>query len=147
MIYYKNGRIFSEHYSYNIPEGLYFDFGSSVEIKDGFSFISTDKRFTLEIYSQNLTPSTTIESLDEDDEFVSMSQITSVNRGGLLGKSLFYRSPGWLHEYYEEHLDIEPGVVLDICVTINGTRSNHEQIFDVLKEPAVVSFLNSIKAI
>lgn len=147
MIYYENGRIYSEHYSYNIPEGLYFDFDCSVETEDGFAFISRDKRYTLEISKQILSPTITLEAIDEDEAFVSMSQISAVNRGGLLGKSLIYRSPGWLHEYYEEHLDIEPGVVLDICVTINGSRSKHEQIFDVMKEPAVVNFLNSIKAI
>lgn len=146
MIYYKNGRIYSKHFSYQLPEELMFDFGSTVEIKDGFSFISPDKRFTLEIYTQKLTSAGTIDALDEDDEFVSMTPISAVTRGGLCGKCLFYRSPEWLHEYYEEHLELEEELVLDICVTINDGRNKHEQIFDVMKEPVVVSFLNSIKA-
>lgn len=146
MIYYENGRIHSEHYSYNIPEGLYFDFECSVELEDGFAFISTDKRYTLEISKQELSPTITLEALDQDEAFVSMSQISLINRGGLNGKCLFYRSPGRLHEYYEEHLDIEPGVVLDICVTIKDGRSNYNQIFDVMREPILVDFLNSIEA-
>lgn len=146
MLYAKDGRIHSEWFSYALPEGLFFYYDSGLEIRDGFQFASEDERLRLDVGIQAVTPLGTLEDLDECDEFVSMSDIFEVNRGGLKGKGLFYRSPSWRREYYEEHLELEPGLVLEICVICEVSVETRGKVRQVLLKSPVSDFLANIQA-
>ena len=148
MLYVKNGRLQSDSCSFALPEDWYFFYYSGVVVRDGFEFSKEEdsESVRLNVGIQDFNPQATLEAIDAESEFVSTSEIFSVSRGGLTGKAMFYQSSSGRREYYEEHLELKSGQILEIFLACDVTVETRGKIKDLLEEPSVTEFLSSIQA-
>ena len=148
MLYVKNGRIQSESCSFALPEDWYFFYYSGVEVRDGFEFSKEldSESVRLNVMIHDVIPRATLEAIATESEYVSTSEIFSVTRGGLIGKAMFYRSSSERREYYEEHLELSSGQILEIFLACDVTAGTRGKIRELLDDPTVKDFLSSIQA-
>jgi len=148
VLYVKNGRIQSDSCSFALPEDWYFFYYSGVEVRDGFEFSKEEdsESVRLNVGIQDVIPQATLEAIDAESEYVSTSEIFPVSRGGLTGKAMFYRSLSGRREYYEEHLELKSGQILEIFLACDVTGESRGKIKELLEERSVTEFLSSIQA-
>lgn len=148
MLYVKEGKIHSKYCSFALPEDWFFFYSSGVEVEDGFelSKYEDSESVRMNIGVQYFRPLSSLEALNDSKEFVSMSEIFPVSRGGLKGKALFYHSLSWDREYYEEHLELGSDKVLEFFLACDVTAKTKGKIKDILNDPSVVGCLSSIQA-
>ena len=148
MLYVKNGRIQSESCSFALPEDWYFFYYSGVEIRDGFEFSKEpdSESVRLNVGIHDVIPKATLEAIATESEYVATSEIFPVTRGELKGKAMFYHSSSGRREYYEEHLELASGQILEVFLACDVTAETKGKIKDILDDPTVKTFLASIQA-
>ena len=148
MLYVKNGRIQSESCSFALPEDWYFFYYSGVEIRDGFEFSKEpdSDSVRLNVGIHDVIPKATLEAIATESEYVATSEIFPVTRGELKGKAMFYHSSSGRREYYEEHLELASGQILEIFLACDVTDESRGKIKELLEDRSVTEFLSSIQA-
>lgn len=148
MLYVKNGRIQSESCSFALPEDWYFFYYSGVEVRDGFEFSKEldSESVRLNVGIHDVIPKATLEAIATESEYVATSEIFPVTRGELKGKAMFYHSSSGRREYYEEHLELASGQVLEIFLACDVTDESRGKIKELLEDRSVTEFLSSIQA-
>ena len=148
MLYVKNGRIQSESCSFALPEDWYFFYYSGVEVRDGFEFSKelNSESVRLNVGIHDVIPKATLEAIATESEYVATSEIFPVTRGELKGKAMFYHSSSGRREYYEEHLELASGQILEVFLACDVTAETKGKIKDILDDPTVKTFLASIQA-
>lgn len=148
MLYVKNGRIQSESCSFALPEDWYFFYYSGVEVRDGFEFSKEldSESVRLNVGIHDVIPKATLEAIATESEYVASSEIFPVTRGELKGKAMFYHSSSGRREYYEEHLELASGQILEVFLACDVTAETKGKIKDILDDPTVKTFLASIQA-
>lgn len=148
MLYVKNGRIQSESCSFALPEDWYFFYYSGVEVRDGFEFSKEldSESVRLNVGIHDVIPKATLEAIATESEYVATSEIFPVTRGELKGKAMFYHSSSGRREYYEEHLELASGQILEVFLACDVTAETKGKIKDILDDPTVKTFLASIQA-
>ena len=148
MLYVKNGRIQSESCSFALPEDWYFFYYSGVEVRDGFEFSKEldSESVRLNVGIHDVIPKATLEAIATESEYVATSEIFPVTRGELKGKAMFYHSSSGRREYYEEHLELASGQILEVFLACDVTAETKGKIKDILDDLTVKTFLASIQA-
>ena len=148
MLCVKNGRIQSESCSFALPEDWYFFYYSGVEVRDGFEFSKEldSESVRLNVGIHDVIPKATLEAIATESEYVATSEIFPVTRGELKGKAMFYHSSSGRREYYEEHLELASGQILEVFLACDVTAETKGKIKDILDDPTVKTFLASIQA-
>lgn len=148
MLYVKNGRIQSDSCSFALPEDWYFFYYSGVEVRDGFEFSKEldSESVRLNVGIHDVIPKATLEAIATESEYVATSEIFPVTRGELKGKAMFYHSSSGRREYYEEHLELASGQILEVFLACDVTAETKGKIKDILDDPTVKTFLASIQA-
>jgi len=148
VLYVKNGRIQSESCSFALPEDWYFFYYSGVEVRDGFEFSKEldSESVRLNVGIHDVIPKATLEAIATESEYVATSEIFPVTRGELKGKAMFYHSSSGRREYYEEHLELASGQILEVFLACDVTAETKGKIKDILDDLTVKTFLASIQA-
>lgn len=148
MLYVKNGRIQSESCSFALPEDWYFFYYSGVEVRDGFEFSKEldSESVRLNVGIHDVIPKATLEAIATESEYVATSEIFPVTRGELKGKAMFYHSSSGRREYYEEHLELASGQILEVFLACDVTAETKGKIKELLEDRSVTEFLSSIQA-
>jgi len=148
VLYVKNGRIHSKCCSFALPEDWFFFYYSGVEVRDGFEFSKEldSESVRLNVGIHDVIPRATLEAIATESEYVATSEIFPVTRGELKGKAMFYHSSSGCREYYEEHLELASGQILEVFLACDVTAETKGKIKDILDDPTVKTFLASIHA-
>ena len=148
MLYVKNGRIHSKCCSFALPEDWFFFYYSGVEVRDGFEFSKEldSESVRLNVGIHDVIPKATLEAIATESEYVATSEIFPVTRGELKGKAMFYHSSSGRREYYEEHLELASGQILEVFLACDVTAETKGKIKDILDDLTVKTFLASIQA-
>lgn len=72
-----------------------------------------------------------------ESDYVAISEIFPATRGGLKGKAMFYRSSPDRMEYYEEHLELASGQILEVLLAFDVTDETNGKIEDLFGDPTV----------
>ena len=104
MLYIKNGRLYTHSYSYIMPDGLCLVPDSITTAPDTLTFETLDGKFQIMLspYEAEKTPDEELNEFLKMGCHETMSDIIDVNRGGMIGKCVFYRDNSWSYEHYEE---------------------------------------------
>jgi len=148
VLYVKNGRIHSKCCSFALPEDWFFFYYSGVEVRDGFEFSKEldSESVRLNVGIHDVIPRATLEAIATESEYVATSEIFPVTRGELKGKAMFYHSSSGRREYYEEHLELASGQILEVFLACDVTAETKGKIKDILDDLTVKTFLASIQA-
>ena len=146
MLTIKNGRIHGEEFSFTLPEDMSFYYDSGIELRDCLQIISADKKTILDIRVQQPVPLGTLEALAKSEVFIPTSKIFSVNRGGLKGKAMYFRNRTWDEECYEEHFELENGLIAEISLSCEVCVATRGRIREILTKAPVSDFLANVKA-
>ena len=146
MLLIQNGRISAKKVSFSLPEGMYFDFNSSIPAGDRLLFV--DKSMTLELSMHILEykKDYAVEIFLNHESFIPMSELLTLNRGGLVGKGIFYRNRTWNYEFYEEQLDVGDGYIASIRVTCSVNPISRERIRKAMMTSPIKDFFGNIEA-
>lgn len=104
MLYIKNGRLYTQSYSYVVPDELCLIPDTFETSPDTITLETLDGKFQLMLrpYDTEKTPLEELIGMLECCGHVKMSEILDIDRGGMIGKGVFYRSDSWRYEHYEE---------------------------------------------
>ena len=104
MLYIKNGRLYTQSYSYVVPDELCLIPDTFETSPDTITLETLDGKFQLMLrpYDTEKTPLEELSSMLECCGHVKMSEILDIDRGGMIGNGVFYRSDSWRYEHYEE---------------------------------------------
>ena len=145
MLTIKNGRIQAEEFTFVLPEGMSFYYDSGTEPYDCLQFISADKKTILDVRVQEPVPLGTLEALAQSEVFIPTTEIFSVNRGGLKGKAMYFRNRTWDEECYEEHFELENGLIAEISLSCEVCVATRGRIREILSKAPVSDFLANVR--
>lgn len=146
MLTIKNGRIYSEEFSFLLPEDMSFYYDSGTELYDCLQFISADRRTILDVRVQKPVPLGTLEAISKSEHFIPTSEIFTVNRGGLIGKAMYFRNRTWDEEYYEEHFTLKDGLMAEISLSHEVSVETRGRMQEILEKRPISDFLANVKA-
>ena len=91
MLYIKNGRLYTQSYSYIVPDELCLIPDTFETSPDTITLETLDGKFQLMIrpYDTEKTPLEELSSMLEYCGHVKMSEILDIDRGGMIGKGVF----------------------------------------------------------
>ena len=109
MLYIKNRRIYTDSFSFELPEDLCLISDPPTVAPDTLHFETLDGLFEIEIGAWDGDNSPYDQLLDEClySETVLLSTIFEVERDGMKGFGAYYHSAEWTFEYYGERLQFE----------------------------------------
>ena len=146
MLYVKNGKIHSDKILFALPEDMQFNFWSGLEIRDGFKFSSMDNKIDLDVRILDNRPDFTSESVSTGENRNAMSDIFTVERGGLTGTAVFYRNDDWSYEVYDERLVIDEKKIFNVHIVCDVAEETRGLIHTILRTEHIKAFLASIEA-
>ena len=152
MLYIKNRRIYTDSFSFELPEDLCLISDPPTVAPDTLHFETLDGLFEIEIGAWDGDNSPYDQLLDEClySETVLLSTIFEVERDGMKGFGAYYHSAEWTFEYYEERLQFEMNAegqtTFILSVTHNIERDNDKnQVKEFMSKPNIKSFIDSIR--
>lgn len=152
MLYIKNGRFYTQSISFALPDELCLIPDTFTTAPDTLTFETLDGKFQI-----MLNPYETEKTIEEEfDGFLNMgchekmSDIFEVNRGGMMGKALFYKSSSWGYEHYEErsrYAENEDGQnAFELYIEHEvQDESDRNQIQTVMEHPNIKALIESIR--
>lgn len=151
MLYIKKGRIYTDSFSFELPEDLCLIADPPTVAPDTLHFETLDGMYEIEIgaWDGNQSP---YEQLQNECLYgsVMLSTLFEVDRGGMNGYGAYYHSADWSYEYYEERLQFEMNeegqttFMLAISHIID-TDKDKNKVKEFIAEPNIQAFINSIK--
>ena len=154
MLYIKKGRLYTASFSFTLPEGVSIDTNSDNLYPDTIAFQTKDGSFDIEIgvgVNFNMQPpNIRIKEIMRADCFVPLTAPIKVNRDGMVGLGLYYRSNAWDDEYYEEFLEYpenEDGQYTFTLCFVHRVKDESERngIDAFMNEPNIKQFIESIR--
>ncbi len=152
MLYIKNRRIYTDSFSFELPEDLCLISDPPTVAPDTLHFETLDGLFEIEIGAWDGDNSPYDQLLDEClySETVLLSTIFEVERDGMKGFGAYYHSAEWTFEYYEERLQFEMNAegqtTFILSVTHNIESDNDKnQVKEFMSKPNIKSFIDSIR--
>ena len=145
MLFVKDGKIHAKQFAFSLPENMHFYFDSGIEPRDHLQFISSDGIIILEVMVRPVVPTATLEAIATNGNMIATSDIFSIERKGLIGKALFYRTQSWQEECYEEHYDLEPGLIAEIRVKCSVSETTRGKLRSVLEKYPISDFFETVQ--
>ena len=152
MLYIKNGRLYTQSYSYIVPDELCLIPDTFETSPDTITLETLDGKFQLMIrpYDTEKTPIEELSSMLEYCGHVKMSEILDIDRGGMIGKGVFYRSDSWRYEHYEERsryaMNDDGQNALELYIEHEvQDESERNKIKEFMEQPKVKALLESIR--
>lgn len=107
MLQYKNGRLYGNGVSFEIPEGFFIEPNPGVALMDGIMLFSPDKKFWVQYEFQKMESAHDgLHVLLSDFEGTVLNPITPLEINGLNGYCASYLDG--TYSYYEARFDILP---------------------------------------
>lgn len=151
MLYMKNGRIHTASFSFVLPEEMSINTQPYGCCPDLLVLTTLDKEYTIEIGAcrENSAQEALMEWYYED-VYVPLTEIYNIERDGMKGKALFFRTNSWKKEYYEERLMYRKNIENQNCFRLSIKHNVLEQnkrngIADFMRKPNIKAFLDSIR--
>lgn len=152
MLYIKNRRLYTQSFSYIIPDGLCLVPDSITTAPDTLTFETLDGKFLIMLspYEAEKTPDEELNGFLKMGCHKMMSDIFEVNRGGMIGKGVFYRDNSWSYEHYEERTrypENEEGQnAFELYIEHEvQTEADRNKIQDIMNHPKFKVLIDSIR--
>lgn len=143
MLLYKNGRFYSDKFSFLLPEGFYFEDDPEVNYEHGFCAWPPGRDYLCvwHIYENSRGSAVELANwLLPECGFVGLSPVTPIQVSGLSGHYLLYKNRR--NQYYEARFDLGDGEELSFLVETAG-----EDIRGFVGTPAFHAALSGIQIV
>ena len=109
MLYIKNGRLYTQSFSFELPEDMCFVTDPPGVSPDTLIFETLDGKYQIEIgaWYKEESPEKQIIDFIEYASHVLVSDLIKIERGTLKGFGAHFRNTTWQEEYYEERLQFK----------------------------------------
>ena len=152
MLYFKNHRLYTQSFSFELPEDICLISDPAVVAPDRIIMETYDGRFQVDIGAEELdkTPYIKISQILADKELEHIGNIFPIERTGMKGYASFYRDNEWSYEYYQECLgypmneDGQNGFVLTIIHEVDD-ECQRGQIEMFMKQDNIRRMIESIR--
>ena len=151
MLYLKKGCVYTASFSFALPEDLCIVSDPITVSPDTMMFETVDGKYQILIgaYESDKSPLSEIEHLLSLGGHKSTTEKLDIERGGMRGKGIFYRSNSWSHEYYEERLEFpmneEGQNAFELVIQHEITdESERNQVQKFLTQANIEEFLRNI---
>lgn len=152
MLYIKNGRLYTQSFSYIVPDELCLIPDTFETSPDTITLETLDGKFQIMLrpYDSEKSPLDELSSMLEYGNYVKLSEILDIDRGGMMGKGVFYRSDSWRYEHYEERSryamneDGQNAFELYIEHEVQDD-SERDQVRAFMEQPNIKALIDSIR--
>ena len=135
-----------------MPDGLCLVPDSITTAPDTLTFETLDGKFQLMLcpYETEKTPDEELNGFLKMGCHETMSDIFEVNRGGMIGKGVFYRDNSWSYEHYEERTrypeneDGQNAFELYIEYEVQE-ESDRNKVREIMDDPKIKALIDSIR--
>ena len=152
MLYIKNDRLYTQSFSFELPEDMGIVTDPPGVSPDTLIFETLDGKYQIEIgaWYKEESPEKQIIDFIEYASHVLVSDLIKVERGTLKGFGAHFRNATWQEEYYEERLQFklnDDGQNTLVLGFMHEAFSEDERngIYNFMEQPNIKQFLNSIR--
>ena len=152
MLYIKNGRIYTDSFSFELPENLCLISDPPTVAPDTLHFETPDGMYEIEIGAWDGVKAP-YEQLHNECLYggsVLLSTLFEVERDGMKGYGVYFHSAEWSYEYYEERLQFEMNeegqttFMLALTHIINNDDDKNK-MKEFMEQPNIKAFIDSIR--